>query len=545
MTQREALDILKTGKSAFVTGAAGSGKTHLLREYISYLKQKNIPVAVTASTGIAATHMGGMTIHAWSGIGIRDDLSPHEAREIAGKSNVKSRLLNTKVLIIDEISMLHHFRLDLVDMVLRASRGTPETPFGGVQVIFSGDFYQLPPVSRAGERGAKFAYHADAWKSLDPAVCYLEEQHRQNDQQFLRILDEIRSGEVSEEMGEMLRSRFGKAPGSIVTKLYSHNNSVDAENESELSKVPGGHHEYRMRSKGNTKLVETLKKSCLAPELLKLKTGAKVMFVKNNYEEGYVNGTLGTVEKCGAYSIVVRTNTGKRINVSEETWGLMNENGKSIAEIEQYPLRLAWAITVHKSQGMSLDSAEIDLSASFERGMGYVALSRVRSLDGLYLRGINHMALQVSEEAVEMDRSFRELSAKHVNEMSLFGPSELAQMHTNFADKAGETKSKKPDTISETKRLLVSGMNIADIVEVRGLAPGTILDHIEMIKESDPSINIFHLKDALSTTRFQRIYRAFQQAGTIEGGKRPLKPVHDILGDSFSYDELKIVRLFL
>src|SRR3989344_6215557 len=245
MTQKEALHILKTGRNVFLTGAAGSGKTYVLREYIKYLHELGADVGSTASTGIAATHMGGITLHSWAGIGIRDSLTKSDLAEIAEKPHVKNRLRYASILIVDEVSMLHHFRLDLVDKVLRQVKEVDE-PFGGIQVIFCGDFFQLPPVSRRGEPDAFFAYHSDVWKSLNLKVCYLEEQHRQNDASYLKVLNAIRENRVDKEVREILHTRHQVEPEKQLdpTRLYSHNVNIDTENERELQKIPGKIFEY-------------------------------------------------------------------------------------------------------------------------------------------------------------------------------------------------------------------------------------------------------------------------------------------------------------
>jgi hypothetical protein len=545
MTQKEALDILKTGRNVFLTGAAGSGKTYVLREYIDYLKGLDADLGITASTGIAATHMGGVTIHSWSGIGIRDSLDKSDLQEIAEKKHIKNKLKRTSVLIIDEISMLHHFRLDLIDRVVREVKNSSE-PFGGMQVVFCGDFFQLPPVRRVSDPEAFFAYHSDAWKSLNLKVCYLSEQHRQSDVEYLKILNDIRGNSVSDKTMEILKTRFDKKAADEPTKLYSHNKNVDTENESELVKISGRVFEYEMQERGRKSLVEALKKSCLAPENLRLKEGAKVMFVKNNFEEGYVNGTLGVVVKCGYEEIKVKTFSGKIIDVERESWRI-EEDGKSRAEIIQYPLRLAWAITVHKSQGMSLDTAEVNLSDSFERGMGYVALSRVRSLDGLFLKGLNHLALKVNEEVLEIDKKFRDLSKTNSFHIKTMGEEKISKMHSEFASrvKGEKPQEKKLGTVEETRKMLDNGKSIKDIARERGLKIGTILDHIEQIRGKDPKYNIYNLRGGIPKNRFKEIYSAFRKVGVGEGEMYKLAPVKDLLGSKYSYDDLRLVRLFL
>ncbi len=543
MTQREALNILKTGRNVFLTGAAGSGKTYVLKQYIEYLKEINAVFGITASTGIAATHMGGVTIHSWSGIGVKDYLNKNDVIEIAETSRIKKVVANASVLIIDEISMLHHFRLDLIDLVLRQIKNLNE-PFGGIQVVFCGDFFQLPPVHRSGEREAFFAYHSEAWKNLNLKVCYLSEQHRQNDDQFVSILNSIRNNNIDDGVYELLQDRFGKKPEFEATKLYTHNKNVDEENGFELSKIGGRSCEYEMLEKGRKSLVETLKKSCLAPETLKLKVGAKVMFVKNNFEKGYVNGTLGTVIKCGVENIEVKTLSGNVIEVERESWAL-EEDGRVRAEISQYPLRLAWAITIHKSQGMSLDAAQVDLSRSFERGMGYVALSRVRSLEGLYLSGMNNMALLVNEEVLDMDKKFQRLSETNSFHIRTMGDTKLFDMHQDFKKKIErESGPKKINTVEQTKIMIDQGLSIKDIAKKRGLKAGTIFDHIEEIKESDPTFRLYHLKNAIPNSKFKNIYGAFKKVGIIDGAYR-LGPVKEMLGSKYSYDDLRLVRLFL
>jgi ATP-dependent exoDNAse (exonuclease V) alpha subunit len=421
------------GYNVYLTGQAGSGKTYLLNQYIRFLKDQGVPVAITASTGIAATHLSGQTIHSWAGIGIRSELSDKDLSRIAAKPQVRDRVRKAKVLIIDEISMLHSKRLDLVNSVCRYIRKNDQ-PFGGLQVILCGDFFQLPPVSEDQDPKSEFAFYSRSWEESDLKVCYLDEQHRQWDEDFLRVLNDIRSQDVGEGTFEKISSRLNAAlPAGIKpTRLYTHNIDVDAINTTQLGRLKGLDHTYDMTFSGDEDLAVNLSKGCLAPQRLVLKAGAQVMFVKNNPAKGYVNGTLGEVIQFDEEGFpIVRTSSGREINVPPSSW-ILEDKDKPVAEITQVPLRLAWAITVHKSQGMSLDAAEIDLSKSFTYGMGYVALSRVRSLSGIRLLGINQMAFQVNQTVGEIDRQFQSVSRLISSEITALEPKQIRATQSQF-----------------------------------------------------------------------------------------------------------------
>ena len=411
MNQSQAFKILKSKKNIFLTGPAGTGKTFLLNKFIEYSKKRKIKIGITASTGIAATHIEGRTIHSWSGMGIKDKFTDKEINELLKKDKLLARIRETQVLIIDEISMLDALRFDLLDKICKIAK-EPFLPFGGIQIIICGDFFQLQPVD-PNNQNPTLAYDSRAWKNSDIKICYLDKQFRHKDSEFIKILNNIRNNQVGEDTLIKLKTRLHKP---IILKmvdpikLYTHNVDVDAINIYELSKITGDEFNYEMINYGSKELVKFLKKNCLAPEHLTLKLGAMVIFIKNNFGQGYVNGTLGKVIDFdnGGYPIV-ETESGDKITVSLASWNI-EEDGKSIASISQIPLRLAWAITVHKSQGMTIDAAEIDLSKSFAYGMGYVALSRVRTLDSIKLMGINEMALKVNPKNIKKDIEFRSLS---------------------------------------------------------------------------------------------------------------------------------------
>ncbi len=443
MKQSLALEILLAGESALITGAAGAGKTYLLRQFIQQAKHEGKHVSVTATTGLAATHLGGTTIHSWAGIGVHDSLPQGFADHIAkGRREIIEK---TDVLVIDEISMLHDFRFDMVDEACRLVRRKDE-PFGGIQVVMSGDFFQLPPINRGDSRAGGFVVNSQAWQELDPAICYIDEQHRQDDEQLLEILNAIRGGEVRRHHAEALLARVEAVPedDTPLTELHTVNLDVDKINEKKLAELDGDELVYTQTTTGSGNYVEGLARSVLAPAELRVKQGALVMAVKNALDRKYVNGSIGTVIEFeqGTEYPVVEFQNGRTVTMQPDTWEL-RDGDKKRASITQIPLRLAWAITVHKSQGMTLDAARIDLRKAFVEGMGYVALSRVKNLSSLYLHGINQMALKVSEDAQSIDDVLR---TKTSNDAKRFA--HLAE-NAKKREAAPKTPSKAPTNWSE------------------------------------------------------------------------------------------------
>lgn len=409
MTQAEAIKKMMSGANIFLTGEPGAGKTYTLNQFIEQAREAGKRIAVTASTGIAASHIDGQTIHSWSGLGIKESIQDYELDKMAWTPHFQERYNACDILIIDEVSMLHGSRLDMVDRACQWLRRTKK-PFGGLQVIFVGDLFQLPPVTKSGP--VDYVHLSKSWASASPEVCYLTEQHRQGaDDALLTILREMRSGELSLISKNALDRRRGiKSPDDdSITRLFTHNVDVDALNRGMLKCLEGQSKHFKMTNSGDSYKVAAMKRNLLCPEDLELKVNAEVMFCANNFQEGFVNGTRGRVVRFSNQgNPMVLTNDGAEIAVQQHTWRTYDDSGRhEIASVSQYPLRLAWAVTVHKSQGLSLDAAIIDLSQAFTPGMGYVALSRVRSLEGLYLAGLNDQALQLDQDIAKFDKSIK------------------------------------------------------------------------------------------------------------------------------------------
>ena len=569
MKQETALKLLKAGENVFLTGSAGAGKTYTLNQYIQYLKARKVPVAITASTGIAATHMNGMTIHTWAGIGIKDVLSDHDLKNMKERKYLKEHLENAQVLIIDEISMLHAKQLNLVNQVLKYFKESDEA-FGGIQVIVAGDFFQLPPVGKSEERNRdKFCFMSEAWVEAKFRVCYLTEQHRQGNDILNDILNAIRSQSISQQHIQALEKTREQDIGDTFTRLYTHNADVDQINYQHLHAIASNGQQFDAKCDGNAKLLETLKSSVRAPESLVLKKHAKVMFVKNNFDVGYINGSLGEVvgfEEDDEYGILpkVELTDGTTLLVEPETWSVDNDAGKTIASFQQIPLRLAWAITIHKSQGMTLAAAEINLSHTFEKGQGYVALSRLKSLSGLRLLGFNLQALELDSLALKADRRFQELSNEAEDK---FLDVDLSLQHKAFIRHCGGTLNEAEiqrnqkkiakttskanlgvQTVEETRVLFEEGYHVQDIATERGLTPATIINHLAKLQKDGLDISEAHPgEDVVEQVRkiYKRLVKRQNPEHFNEDGQIKLRPIVEATTPRMGYDQVRLALLFI
>lgn len=568
--QNTALNILKTGNNVFITGSAGTGKTYLLNKFTFYLKSRKIIPTIVAPTGIAASHLQGQTIHSFFSLGIRDTVDDYYIDSLLDKKYLQTRFSKLKVLIIDEISMVSPEIFSSIDRILRAFKKN-DNPFGGVQTILSGDFFQLPPISKVVKE-KRFAWQSPSWKELELKTCYLQEKFRQDDNVLISILDEIRSGKVTSASYDLLNSRLEKKLDIdfTPTKLYTHNIDVDRINNDELNKLDNPSHVFKYKSEGTQKNIEKIFKSSLVLEEMVLKKDAVVMFIKNNNELGYVNGTTGVVIDFDKESglPIVKTYSGSVIRLKLEDWTIENDKGTITAKVSQVPLKLAWAITIHKSQGMTLDSAEIDLSKTFEVGQGYVALSRIKNIDGLRLMGLNDKALSVDPLILHIDDRIKAASQKASDEISALDSANLEEIFNCYIMSIGGTtdiskieeqervlKSEKKviansatPTHIQTKELIETSNSIEELAFNRGMSKGTILKHLSVLKEQYPDLdldkfmpdsNILTLvKDAQ-----ENIIKRANKDDFNENGKPRLKVIFEALDGNVSYDDINVALL--
>ena len=402
--QQKALDLVLAGKSIFFTGCAGTGKSLVLRHIIRTLPSDS--TFITGTTGFAGCLIGGTTINGFSGIGRAEaDFETIVRNASRGESGMRWR--RCTALIIDEMSMMDGKIFDLLEAVARRVRGN-NRPFGGIQLILSGDFHQLPPVCKDQHQATtrKFAFEAESWERCVHASVELTQVFRQNDNDFVNILAQVRAGTMPESTLRALLARCS-APlsledGILPTQLFTHRADVDAINSRQLESLAGDCVTFKAKDSGRD--LAALEASCPAPRILKLKVGAQVMLTRNiSPKLGLVNGARGVVERftnLGMPVVKFIQGDGKAMPISREDYSI-RVGGSEIAMRSQFPLALAWAVTVHKSQGLTLDRVEVSLDRAFEAGMAYVALSRAKSLEGLRIKGgIASAALRADPKVV-------------------------------------------------------------------------------------------------------------------------------------------------
>jgi len=391
----------------FITGGAGTGKTTLTNKILAECPE----CLPTATTGLAATHINGTTLHKTFGLDHLFDPSDWQAAEshILALENgdgrfrkIKQQLMNKKIFIIDEISMLPADFYEYLDLFVQAARNNPK-PFGGLKVVLVGDFLQLPPISKTG--CIKRAFESEIWQR-DVKPIALTKIYRQTDEAFKEALGKIRYGLCDHDIAELLGSREG-AILPLTKKpliLTSRRDKADWYNLQALNNINAPSHYFTGDISGTSETLKTsLLKNCLAPQNLELKIGAQVIALVNREDQGYSNGSMGTIVgfenniEQGKRPIVEFFN-GTRCAIDKYTW--KQNNPYHSAQFEQFPLLLAYGLTIHKAQGMTLDTVEVDFQNIFAAGQAYVALSRVTSLDGLSIKNFNPYAIKADKKSV-------------------------------------------------------------------------------------------------------------------------------------------------
>uniref|UniRef100_A0A8C6TDJ2 ATP-dependent DNA helicase PIF1 n=1 Tax=Neogobius melanostomus TaxID=47308 RepID=A0A8C6TDJ2_9GOBI len=407
--QTAVLSAVLSGRNVFFTGSAGTGKSFLLKRIIGSLPPKS--TYATASTGVAACHIGGTTLHSFAGQDGSGSAPLAQCIELAQRPGILQHWTSCRHLIIDEVSMVEAHYFDKLESVARSVRRSTE-PFGGIQLIVCGDFLQLPPVSKGKEK-ASFCFQSRSWRKVIQLNMELTEVRRQTDQSFITLLQAVRVGRVTEEVsGKLLHSAYHKIErdGILATRLCTHKDDVELTNQNKLQQLPGAACVFEALD-SDPALEKTIDAHSPVGRVLQLKVGAQVMLTKNlDVARGLVNGARGvvvsfeTTEKHGYPR--VRFLCGVTEVMKPERWVFKSGGGLHLSR-QQLPLKLAWAISIHKSQGMTLDCVEISLARVFESGQAYVALSRARSLEGLRVMDFDPRVVRADPDVLQFYRRMR------------------------------------------------------------------------------------------------------------------------------------------
>lgn len=555
----------KTDMSLFLTGKAGTGKTTFLREVVRYTKKKCI---VLAPTGIAAVNAGAMTIHSFFQFG----LGPFVQGVIEPKSDFrinKSKLeliRHLQLLIIDEVSMVRADLMDHIDVELRRIRRNSK-PFGGVQLLMIGDLQQLPPIAHGGEDELLRQYYktlyffsSSALKSMKYSCIELKNVYRQTDRHFIDILNHARNCTLTSQDISDLNARyipgFSPKPEDGYIRLMTHNRQVDYVNETELEKLDSKPYTFVAAVTGTFP-----EESYPTADSLTLKKGAQVMFIKNDPERRFINGTLGEVKSIDKNSIAVRlAESGTIIDVEPMEWQNIRYqfdeeskeiSSKQIGRFKQYPLKAAWAITVHKSQGLTFDKAIIDVHAAFSPGQAYVALSRCRTLDGLVLSSPVSASVFMRDNAVDaymnyISRPVEELAFSSCYEYFEYEkkpePDEVAPAGKVKVNKEKPKKEKKEELRDDTGKKLSTfecsyklynqGNTIEQIAEKRGLNQSTIEGHLaRYVASGDIDVHEFVDGDTLQKVEAYCMEHPEEKA---------LKPIFEHFDAKIPYNVLRM-----
>ncbi|MGZ3768214.1 MAG: DEAD/DEAH box helicase [Bdellovibrio sp.] len=403
--QNLALNLLNSGENVFLTGGAGSGKSFLIRHYMKGLDSKELPIL--ASTGAAAVLLGGRTFHSFFGLGIMEG-GPDATYERVSKDNrLLARLRKVEGVIIDEISMIPGQALMVAEALAQKARNS-KLPWGGMRIIAVGDFAQLPPVTPHGRRD--WCFENPVWEQSGFQTVILSHNQRISENLFLDVLSDVRHGNVTERvrdfLNEHLQDHDEDHPG---TRLFPRKVNAENFNQKKLNELDEEEVTIDSVYYGSERHIDFLMKSSPVPPKLVLKLGCRVMFLQNDPQRRWVNGTRGLITDITADTITVKKDNGREVDVEKTSFAMQDAEGNVVASVMQFPLTLAYATTIHKSQGATLDDLWCDLSSLWEPGHAYVALSRLRTSDGLHLIGWNPRSIIVDKKVLDFYENLAQL----------------------------------------------------------------------------------------------------------------------------------------
>lgn len=422
------LTLLINGENVFLTGFAGTGKSYILNKLKEYFKKK---LTITSTTGIAAVNVKGQTLHSWAGVGLCRNSIYNTVEKIKKRPTQYRQIMNCKILAVDEISMLNIEAFEYINEVLREVRECND-PFGGIQVIFIGDFFQLPPVEKEGEI-RHYCFDSPVWDKLGLKNVVLKKNYRQNEANFITALAHMRENCLEIEDIELLKTRCTENEDSDILHIFSTNEEANRYNLAKFNMIDepiklfaaedGVYRGTKFVKDDFTEsenyILEIFSKNCRAEREIALKLGARVMLLINmDFNKGLINGACGNIIGFNQETISIKFDNGVVAAIPKHTFEYYY-NERVVAERLQYPLKLAYGITIHKSQGMTLDKLVVDCARIFERGQSYVAMSRVRTLEGLYLKNFEPEKVLVDNRVAEFYENLKEVENVEPNNLSL------------------------------------------------------------------------------------------------------------------------------
>lgn len=427
-TYLKILTLLKNGENVFLTGFAGTGKSYILNKLKEYFKKK---LTITSTTGIAAVNVKGQTLHSWAGVGLCRNTVYNTVEKIKKRPTQYRQIMNCKILAVDEISMLNIEAFEYINEVLREVRECND-PFGGIQVFFIGDFFQLPPVEKEGEI-RHYCFDSPVWDKLGLKNVVLKKNYRQNEENFITALAHMRENCLEVEDIELLKTRCVENEDADILHIFSTNEEANKYNFAKFNMIDepvklfyaedGVYRGSKLVTEGFTEsenyILEIFSKNCRAEKEIALKLGARVMLLVNmDFNKGLINGACGVIQGFNQDTISIKFDNGIVSNIPKHKFEYYY-NERVVAERMQYPLKLAYGITIHKSQGTTLDRLVVDCARIFERGQSYVAMSRVKTLEGLYLKNFEPEKVLVDNRVAEFYENIKEVEEVKPNNLSL------------------------------------------------------------------------------------------------------------------------------
>ncbi|MBI3816577.1 AAA family ATPase [Candidatus Peregrinibacteria bacterium] len=520
--QTKALDVLQREGNVFLTGAAGTGKSFLLERYLKGKPTEAFPVV--ASTGAAAVIVGGRTFHSFFGLGILEGGAEAAVMRAMRSRKLVNRLERACCVVIDEVSMLSGTTLKAAETLARRVRGR-DVPWGGLRIIAVGDFAQLPPVTAWNER-KNWAFLHPVWQESDFQPALLSTVIRTQDLEFLAILNFVRNGTMNDAVSAFLNQRTNRPSQNVeATRLYPHRAQAEEFNLKRLEAIPRPLRTFPTEYVGKQKFLEVAKKAFPIPDTLLLKEGALVMMRKNDLALRWVNGSLGTVRRIHEDGLGIDLLSGEAIEIGKEKFSYLDGDGLEVLAAWNFPVTLAWATTIHKAQGASLDCMIVDLDRLWEPGQAYVALSRVRAGSGLSIERWSPSSIRAEPLVTEFYDRLSDQAQKYVPR-PLFEPIVPERERPKFSSR---------DRMELTQILLEDQEDLDVIAGACDVTIGTIVTYIEKLFAMGIHFDLSYLlADLPNPDRIRSLFASL--------GLERVKPVFDELDGAVSYETLRILR---